>query len=89
MDSQEAKSLRYLGQIVDFRLNYCIEGKNLKIKSSGTKSQKPGLPLPLNVESRDALGMEDCRKKSCIPIQYIETISHPFLMRQKRWIYSR
>jgi len=39
MDSQEAKSLRYLGQIVDFRLNYCIEGKNLKIKSSGRKSQ--------------------------------------------------
>jgi hypothetical protein len=32
MDSQEAKSLRYLGQIVDFRLNHCIEGKNLKIK---------------------------------------------------------
>jgi hypothetical protein len=47
MDSQEAKSLRYLGQIVDFRLNYCLEGKNLKIKSSGTKSQKPGLPLHL------------------------------------------
>jgi hypothetical protein len=41
MDSQEAKSLRYLGQIVDFRLNYCIEGKNLKIKSSGRKSQEP------------------------------------------------
>jgi hypothetical protein len=73
MDSQEAKSLRYLGQIVDFRLkNYCIEGKNLKIKSSGRKSQKPGLSLPpTTVESRDALGIEDYRKKSWVPILFM------------------
>jgi len=37
------------------------------------------------VESRDVLGIEDYRKESCIPIQYIETISHLLLTRQKRW----
>ena len=41
-----------------------------------------------NVGSRDVLGIEDYRKKSCMPIQYIENISHLFLMRQKWWIIA-
>ena len=30
---------------------------------------------PAIVESRDGSGNEDCRKKSCMPIQHIESIS--------------
>jgi hypothetical protein len=35
-------------------------------------------PSPINVWSSGVLGIEDYRKKSYMPIQYIETISHLF-----------
>jgi hypothetical protein len=43
---------------------------------------------PTTVRSRDALDIEDYGKKSCMPIQYIETISQlsPVVAKQK--IYS-
>ncbi|MBP1714881.1 MAG: hypothetical protein H6Q42_3084 [Deltaproteobacteria bacterium] len=35
------------------------------------------------VESRDAFGIEDHQKKSCVPIQHMESISYLLLMRWK------
>jgi hypothetical protein len=44
---------------------------------------------PTNVESRDALKIEDYRKKLYIPIDNMETISHLFLMRRKWWLNNK
>ena len=43
---------------------------------------------PTNVWARGVFGIEDYRKNSFIPIQYMETILRLFLMCQKEWIYS-
>jgi hypothetical protein len=42
---------------------------------------KPPVKISPTVESRGILGIKDYRKKPYIPIQHMETISHPFLMR--------
>jgi hypothetical protein len=48
---------------------------------------RPALDLtasPTTVEPKDALGIKDYWLKSCIPIQYIETLSHLFWVRRTR-----
>jgi hypothetical protein len=57
--------------------------RGVKLRLALPKVNSIPFVSPTTVESRDALGIEDYRKKSCFPIQYMETISYLFLMRRK------